>query len=86
MGCKTDQPIRQPKHEKPKTKDDFPNIEAYNQYVKRGRIRGKIYERSYRKGIQELVDAKLYPVAFEAPHYTMSQKDMKYYQGTFQLM
>ena len=34
---KTDQPIRQPKHEKPKTKDDFPNIEAYNQYVKKGK-------------------------------------------------
>lgn len=71
---KTDRPIRQPKHEKPKTKDDFPNIEAYNQYVKRGRIRGKYTKNHIEKGIQELVDAKLYPVAFEAPHYTMSQK------------
>lgn len=72
---KTDQPIRQPKHEKPKTKDDFPNIEAYNQYVKKGAEFEENYTTDHiEKGIQELVDAKLYPVAFEAPHYTMSQK------------
>ncbi|MGX1461295.1 uncharacterized protein YdaL [Bacillus thuringiensis] len=72
---KTDQPIRQPKHEKPKTKDDFPNIEAYNQYVKKGEEFEEKYTKNHiEKGIQELVDAKLYPVAFEAPHYTMSQK------------
>lgn len=72
---KTDQPIRQPKHEKPKTKDDFPNIEAYNQYVKKGAEFEEKYTTDHiEKGIQELVDAKLYPVAFEAPHYTMSQK------------
>ncbi|GAB6607718.1 hypothetical protein C2L96_07755 [Bacillus cereus] len=72
---KTDQPIRQPKHEKPKTKDDFPNIEAYNTYVKKGEEFEEKYTTDHiEKGIQELVDAKLYPVAFEAPHYTMSQK------------
>ncbi|HDR7793632.1 TPA: polysaccharide deacetylase family protein [Bacillus luti] len=72
---KTDQPIRQPKHEKPKTKNDFPNIEAYNQYVKKGEEFEEKYTTDHiEKGIQELVDAKLYPVAFEAPHYTMSQK------------
>ncbi|MDA2384763.1 polysaccharide deacetylase family protein [Bacillus cereus] len=72
---KTDQPIRQPKHEKPKTKDEFPNIESYNQYVKKGEeFEGKYTTDHIEKGIQELVDAKLYPVAFEAPHYTMSQK------------
>ncbi|MEC2466492.1 DUF2334 domain-containing protein, partial [Bacillus cereus] len=72
---KKDQPIRQPKHEKPKTKDDFPNIEAYNQYVKKGEEFEEKYTKNHiEKGIQELVDAKLYPVAFEAPHYTMSQK------------
>lgn len=72
---KTDQPIRQPKHEKPKTKDDFPNIEAYNAYVKKGEEFEEKYTTEHiEKGIQELVDAKLYPVAFEAPHYTMSQK------------
>ncbi|PKJ53037.1 DUF2334 domain-containing protein [Bacillus sp. SN10] len=72
---KTDQPIRQPKHEKPKTKDDFPNIEAYNAYVKKGEEFEETYTTDHiEKGIQELVDAKLHPVAFEAPHYTMSQK------------
>lgn len=72
---KTDQPIRQPKHEKPKTKDDFSNIEAYNTYVKKGEEFEEKYTTDHiEKGIQELVDAKLYPVAFEAPHYTMSQK------------
>ncbi|PGZ75095.1 DUF2334 domain-containing protein [Bacillus sp. AFS029637] len=72
---KTDQPIRQPKHEKPKTKDDFPNTEAYNQYVQKGEEFEEQYTTDHiEKGIQELVDAKLYPVAFEAPHYTMSQK------------
>ncbi|MGE6541167.1 DUF2334 domain-containing protein [Bacillus luti] len=72
---KTDQPIRQPKHEQPKTKDDFPNIEAYNTYVKKGEAFEEKYTTDHiEKGIQELVDAKLYPLAFEAPHYTMSQK------------
>lgn len=75
MGRKVDQPIRQPKHEKPKTKDAFPNIEAYNAYVKKGEEFEEKYTTEHiEKGIQELVDAKLYPVAFEAPHYTMSQK------------
>ncbi len=47
---KTDQPIRQPKHEKPKTKDDFPNIEAYNQYVKKGK--------NSRKNIRKIISKK----------------------------
>ncbi|KAA0761133.1 DUF2334 domain-containing protein [Bacillus sp. SH5-2] len=72
---KTDQPIRQPNHEKPKTQNDFPNIEAYNQYLEKGKAFEEKYTTDHiEKGIQELVDAKLYPVAFEAPHYTMSQK------------
>ncbi|HDR4562700.1 DUF2334 domain-containing protein [Bacillus cereus] len=72
---KTDQPIRQPNHEKPKTQNDFPNIEAYNQYIEKGEAFEEKYTTDHiEKGIQELVDAKLYPVAFEAPHYTMSQK------------
>ncbi|WP_433773852.1 DUF2334 domain-containing protein [Bacillus wiedmannii] len=72
---KTDQPIRQPNHEKPKTKDDFPNTNAYKQYVKNGEEFEEKYTTDHiEKGITELVDAKLYPVAFEAPHYTMSQK------------
>ncbi|WP_002151341.1 DUF2334 domain-containing protein [Bacillus cereus] len=72
---KTDQPIRQPNHEKPKTKDDFQSTEDYNKYVENGKAFEEKYIKEHiEKGITELVEAKLYPVAFEAPHYTMSQK------------
>ncbi|KMN42126.1 DUF2334 domain-containing protein [Bacillus sp. LK2] len=72
---KTDQPIRQPNHEKPKTKDDFQSTEDYNKYVENGKAFEEKYIKEHiEKGITELVKAKLYPVAFEAPHYTMSQK------------
>ena len=72
---KTDQPIRQPNHEKPKTKEDFQSTEDYNKYVKNGKAFEEKYIKDHiEKGITELVEAKLYPVAFEAPHYTMSQK------------
>ena len=72
---KTDQPIRQPNHEKPKTKDDFQSTEGYNKYVESGKAFEEKYIKEHiEKGITELVEAKLYPVAFEAPHYTMSQK------------
>ncbi|KFM99174.1 DUF2334 domain-containing protein [Bacillus clarus] len=72
---KADQPIRQSKREKPKTKEDFQSPEDYNEYVQKGQIFEEKYIKEHvEKGIMELVDAKLYPVAFEAPHYTMSQK------------
>ncbi|MGG0457915.1 DUF2334 domain-containing protein [Bacillus mycoides] len=72
---KTDQPIRQPNHEKPKTKEDFQSTEDYNKYVENGKSFEEKYTKDHiEKGITELVGAELYPVAFEAPHYTMSQK------------
>lgn len=72
---KTDQPIRQPNHEKPKTKEDFQSTEDYNKYVENGKAFEEKYTKDHiEKGITELVEAKLYPVVFEAPHYTMSQK------------
>ncbi|MFS8349802.1 DUF2334 domain-containing protein [Bacillus nitratireducens] len=72
---KTDQPIRQPNHEKPKAKEDFQSTEDYNKYVENGKAFEEKYTKDHiEKGITELVEAKLYPVAFEAPHYTMSQK------------
>lgn len=72
---KTDQPIRQSNHEKPKTKEDFQSTEDYNKYVENGKAFEEKYTKDHiEKGITELVEAKLYPVAFEAPHYTMSQK------------
>ncbi|WP_329767545.1 polysaccharide deacetylase family protein [Bacillus nitratireducens] len=72
---KTDQPIRQPNHEKPKAKEDFQSTEDYNKYIENGKAFEEKYTKDHiEKGITELVEAKLYPVAFEAPHYTMSQK------------
>lgn len=57
-----------------KTRKDFASDDLYEQY-----LQGlKAFEREYIKsrvtrGIQELVNYGLYPLAFEAPHYTMSQ-------------
>ncbi|HEK9102791.1 polysaccharide deacetylase family protein [Bacillus pfraonensis] len=72
---KTDQPIRYPNHEMPKTIRDFKSKEAYDKYMKNA----KNFEEAYiteriEKGIEELTLAKLYPLAFEAPHYAISQK------------
>lgn len=58
----------------PKTEEDFESpeeFEAYNQ-------ENLDYERAYiedriESGIDELAKYELYPLAFEAPHYTMSQ-------------
>ncbi|HEY4600312.1 MAG TPA: polysaccharide deacetylase family protein [Cerasibacillus sp.] len=57
-----------------KTKDDFGDEDEYEQFLSEQ----KAYEREYieerlTKGIQELANYGLYPLAFEAPHYTMSQ-------------
>nr|WP_255437487.1 polysaccharide deacetylase family protein [Thalassobacillus sp. CUG 92003] len=57
-----------------KTIDDFDSPKAYEQHVSEQLD----YERSYiegkvTKGVQELTNYGLHPLAFEAPHYTMSQ-------------
>jgi uncharacterized protein YdaL len=61
-----------------KTKDDFESPTAYEQYIKEK----KTFETAYiedllTKGIQELVDYGLYPLAFESPSYAMSQNGYK---------
>lgn len=72
---KTDQPIRHPNHEQPKTRQDFKSDAAYNAYVENGEKFEETYIRDHiEKGITELALAKLYPLAFEAPHYAISQK------------
>ncbi|MEY8350432.1 polysaccharide deacetylase family protein [Bacillus cereus] len=72
---KTDQPIRHPNHEQPKTRQDFKSDAAYNEYVENGEKFEETYIREHiEKGITELALAKLYPLAFEAPHYAISQK------------
>lgn len=57
-----------------KTVIDFDSVQAFEQYRKE-QIE---YETNYvkdklNKGIQELANYGIYPLAFEAPHYTMSQ-------------
>lgn len=53
---------------------DFQTEEEYEAFMSEN----KTYERQYieerlTRGVQELVNYGLYPLAFEAPHYTMSQ-------------
>src|SRR5699024_10415655 len=54
--------------------DDFESPEKYEAH----QTKNKEYERKYieeriTRGVQELANYGLYPLAFEAPHYTMSQ-------------
>ncbi|SIT01558.1 Uncharacterized protein YdaL [Virgibacillus pantothenticus] len=70
-----DRPIYQSRHSAVKLKQDFDSTEEYEAYLHEARE----YERAYiedaiMNGVQELVAHKLYPLAFEAPHYTMSQQ------------
>ncbi|MFC7063700.1 DUF2334 domain-containing protein [Halobacillus seohaensis] len=71
-----DMPIYHEQNEKPdlRTKQDFNNQEEYVEFMDEN----KAFEREYIEkrltiGIQELTNFGLYPLAFEAPHYTMSQ-------------
>lgn len=55
-------------------RSDFETEEEYESYL----TESKAYEREYieerlTRGVQELVNYGLYPLAFEAPHYTLSQ-------------
>ena len=54
--------------------DDFETEEEYEEYMEANRA----YEREYieerlTRGVQELTNYGLYPLAFEPPHYTISQ-------------
>ncbi|MBM7702396.1 polysaccharide deacetylase family protein [Metabacillus iocasae] len=69
-------PIFAPKDQNNKVKReaDFATFKEYQEYVKKG----KAYEKKYMttkitKGVQELNAHDLISLAFEAPHYTMSQ-------------
>lgn len=67
-------PIYQAADEPAKLLEDFPSKEAYEQFVKAGEAFEAAYiEDAVLKGVQELVAHRIYPLAFEAPHYTMSQ-------------
>ncbi|AIF45541.1 polysaccharide deacetylase family protein [Virgibacillus halodenitrificans] len=58
-----------------KTEDDFNTVSDYEQYLHEQKTHEKSYiEERLTKGIEELANYGLYPLAFEAPHYTMSQQ------------
>ncbi|WP_410984246.1 DUF2334 domain-containing protein [Bacillus cereus] len=73
---KNDRPIISESLDAHETKQekDFASKEEYKAYLENK----KPFEESYiqkklNKGVEELVTHDLYPIAFEAPHYTMSQ-------------
>ncbi|WP_170937507.1 DUF2334 domain-containing protein [Terribacillus saccharophilus] len=76
--AENDRPIYQPSDEKAKQRSDFTTDAEYEAFV----AEGEEYERAYienaiESGIEELVAHDLYPVAFEAPHYAISQQGYK---------
>lgn len=71
-----DMPVYHGPHDEPnnKTEEEFDTREEYESYM----AENKAFERNYieerlTRGVQELANFGLYPLAFEAPHYTMSQ-------------
>lgn len=57
-----------------RNQDTFSNKAAYESYVKKLTTFETVYTHAkITQGIQELTNYGLYPLAFEAPHYTMSQ-------------
>ncbi|MEK5067036.1 polysaccharide deacetylase family protein [Sporosarcina sp. FSL K6-1508] len=61
-----------------KTESEFATLAQYEQYMKKLVAFESDYIRlKVTKGIQELTNFGLYPLAFEAPHYTMSQNGYK---------
>jgi uncharacterized protein YdaL len=73
-----DRPIYQEAEEKAKVREDFPADEEYNSFIENGEEFETAYiENALEKGIQELVAHDLYPLAFEAPHYAISQNGYK---------
>ncbi|MEC0282332.1 DUF2334 domain-containing protein [Terribacillus saccharophilus] len=73
--AENDRPIYQPSDEKAKQRSDFATDAEFEAFL----AEGEEYERAYienaiESGIEELVAHDLYPVAFEAPHYAISQQ------------
>ncbi|MFO6496685.1 DUF2334 domain-containing protein [Bacillus sp. z60-11] len=76
--AKADQPITSQNAEDDpsllKKEADFPNEAAYNRYLKPFRENEETYTRQkLTHAIEDLTAEGLYPLAFEAPHYTMSE-------------
>ncbi len=57
-----------------KKESDFPDKKAYEKYIRElKQFESDYIEAKLTRGIQELTNYGLFPLAFEAPHYTMSQ-------------
>ncbi|MFB0844070.1 DUF2334 domain-containing protein [Paenibacillus oleatilyticus] len=64
---------------------DFPSKEAYESYAEKNRQFNESYTRHrLESGIKELTELGLYPLGFEAPHYTMSQEGYRVAAEYFQ--
>ncbi|MCZ2256962.1 polysaccharide deacetylase family protein [Sporosarcina sp. G11-34] len=73
-----DRPIYQAKDEKVLFRSDFETNEEYDAHIKNGlEFESGYIKSTITKGVSELVEERLYPLAFEAPHYTMSQSGYK---------
>ena len=73
-----DRPVYQESTARVLTEEDFSSGDDYLDFIKEGEAFERAYIKSaLRKGIEELVAYRLYPVAFEAPHYAMSQRGYK---------
>lgn len=73
-----DRPVYQAKEDPVFKREDFTNEEEYAEFLKKGaRFEERYIEKTLEKGIFDLVDVGLYPVAFEAPHYAISQAGYK---------
>ncbi|UOQ85182.1 polysaccharide deacetylase family protein [Gracilibacillus salinarum] len=85
-----DMPVYREPGEKMKEEKEFPSAEAHQAYLTN-------FEKNYIQnrinlGVQELANNGLYPLAFEAPHYTISQNGYRivsehfsHYAGQVQL-
>lgn len=57
-----------------RTEGDFENQEGYESYIAENlEFEREYIEERLTRGVQELSNYGIYPLAFEAPHYTMSQ-------------
>ncbi|MCL1919114.1 MAG: DUF2334 domain-containing protein [Peptococcaceae bacterium] len=73
-----DRPIYQERTTEALTRADFNSEAAYLDFLANGKAFEREYiERAIVMGVQELVTHKLYPVGFEAPHYSMSAQGYK---------
>ncbi|MFZ4451009.1 DUF2334 domain-containing protein [Salibacterium aidingense] len=71
-----DRPIYQGQEEEADLRrlEDFESKEAFEEFTEENKAFERDYiEKRVTRGIQELANFGLYPLAFEAPHYTMSQ-------------